>query len=111
MIGSAPWRGCWGERFQVCLEPGVRVSNLHVRDMDLDEGRRLEVVAYGLTLWQGAQIATDTTLVTPLRRDGSSRPRAADHGRRRKERTYPELSGDGLGHAGPCCRVWRQVEH
>ena len=41
-------------------------------------------------------------MVSPLRRDGSARPRAADHNgaaldeaRRRKERTYPELSGDG----------------
>ena len=59
-------------------------------------------VSDGLTLWQGAQLTLDTTLVFPLRRDGSSRPRAADHNgaaleeaRRRKERTYPELSGDG----------------
>ena len=93
---------------QVCREAGARVStNLHVRDMDLAvfnnlDDRRLEVVAVGLTLWQGAQLAIDTTLVSPLRRDGSARPRAADHdgaeleeARRRKERTYPELSGDG----------------
>ena len=64
---------------QVCREAGARVStNLHVRDMDLAEfnnldGRRLEVVADGLTLWQGAQLAFDTTLVFPLRRDGSAR--------------------------------------
>ena len=93
---------------QVCREAGARVTtNVHVRDMDLAvfnnlDGRRLEVVADGLTLWQGAQLAIDTTLVSPLRRDGSARPRAADHdgaaleeARRRKERTYPELSGDG----------------
>ena len=68
----------------------------------------VEVVADGLTLWQGAQLATDTTLVSPLRRDGSARPRAADHNgaaldeaRRRKERTHPELSGDG----GRACLV------
>ena len=92
----------------MCREAGARVStNLYVRDMDLAEfnnldGRRLEVVADGLTLWQGAQLAIDTTLVSPLRRDVSARPRAADHNgaaleeaRRRKERTYPELSGDG----------------
>ena len=35
------------------------------------DGRRLEVVADGLTLWQAAQLAIDTTLVSP--------PRAADH--------------------------------
>ena len=93
---------------QVCREAGARVStNLHVWDMDLAEfnnldGRRLEVVADGLTLWHGAQLAIDTTLLSPLRRDGSARPTAADHdgaalddARRHKERTYPELSGDG----------------
>ena len=101
---------------QVCREAGARVStNLHVRDMDLVEfnnldGRRLEVVADDLTLWHGAQLAKDTTLVSPLRRDGSPRPRAADHGgaalddaRRRKERTCPELSGDGGKACGPGC--------
>ena len=53
----------------------------------------------GSLLWQGAQLATDTTLVSPLRHDGSGRPRAADHNEAalddRKERTYLELSGDG----------------
>ena len=93
---------------QICREAGARVTtNVHVRDMDLAvfnnlDGRRLEVVADGLTLWHGAQLAIDTTLVSPLHRDGSARARAADHNgavlvqaRRRKERTYPELSGEG----------------
>ena len=85
-----------------------RVStNIPVREMDLAayhnmDGRRLEVVADGLTLWHGAQLAIDTTLVSPLRRDGSARFRVANQdgavlmeARRRKERTYPELSGEG----------------
>ena len=78
-------------------------SNMFVRDMDLAafdalDNRRLEV----LTLWRGAQLAIDTTMVSPLRRDGTARPRAANHdgaaledARRRKEATYPELSGEG----------------
>ena len=82
-------------------------SNVFVRDMGLAafdalDGRRLEIVADGLTLWRGAQLAIDTTMVSPLTRDGMARPRAADHGgavlevaRRRKETTYPELSGEG----------------
>ena len=63
---------------QVCREAGARVStNFHVRDMDLAvfnnlDGRRLEVVADGLTLWQGAQLVIHTTVVSPLRRDGSA---------------------------------------
>ena len=65
-------------------------------------GRRLEVVADGLSLFQGAQLAIDTTLVSALRADGTPRPRAATtpgaalaDARSRKETTYPELVGEG----------------
>ena len=58
--------------------------------------RRLEVVADGLFLWHGA----------PLHSDGTARRRAADIDgaalevtRSRKERTYPELAGEGFWHA------------
>ena len=87
---------------QVYREAGARVAtNVFVRDMDLAtfnalDGRRLEIVADGLTLWRGAQLAVD------LRRDGSPKPRAANHdgaaleaARRKKETTYPELAGEG----------------
>ena len=69
---------------QVCREGGARVStNVFVRDMDLAihnalDSRRLEVVADGLTLWRGAQLAIDTKVVSPLRRDGTTRPRSAN---------------------------------
>ena len=66
------------------------------------DGRRLEIVADGLTLWRGAQLAVDTTMVSSLRRDGPPMPRAANHdgaaleaARRKKETTYPELAGEG----------------
>ena len=87
---------------QVCREAGGRVStNVFVRDLDLAafnalDNRRVEVIAEGLPLWHGAQLAIDTTLVSPLRGDGSARGRAADHSgstlqdaRRRKERDLP----------------------
>ena len=50
------------------------------RDMDLGhfdalDARRLEVVADGFTLWRGAQLAIDTTLVSPLKTDGTARNR------------------------------------
>ena len=93
---------------QVCREVGARVvTNMFVRDMDLAnfnalDNRRVEVVADGLTLWRGAQLAMDTILVSPLCRDGSKRRRAADHHgaaleavRKRKEDTNPELTGEG----------------
>ena len=77
---------------------------MFVRDLDLDvpnaarDGRRLEVVADGLPLFGGVQLAIDTTLVSPLHSNGSAWRGASDRdgvvleaARRRKERTYPEL--------------------
>ena len=69
---------------------------------DVMDSRRLEVVADGLTAFRGAQLAIDTTLVSALRRDGTARPGAVTRAgvalaaaRRKKERTYPELTGEG----------------
>ena len=52
-------------------------------------------------LFRGAQLAIDTTMVSPIRRDGTTRRQCAStngaallQARRRKERTYPELAGD-----------------
>ena len=86
---------------RVCREVGARVrTNVVVRDLDLwPPHRRLEVVADGLPLHGGAQLAIDTTALT---HDGTARPGADPHdgvalteARRRKERTCPELSGEG----------------
>ena len=91
---------------RICREAGARVSlDVRVQDMDLArpdalDNRRLEIVADGLPLFQGAQLAVDTMLVSALRRDGVPHSRAENHdgavldaARRRKERTYPELTG------------------
>ena len=90
---------------RICREGGARVStNVMVRDVDLSQvpgvdGRRLEVVAEGLSLFGGAQLAIDATLVSALRGDGIARVGAHTPGaalkaaRKRKERTYPELAG------------------
>ena len=57
---------------RVCREAGARVTtNVMIRDMDLAapeawEGRRIEIVADGLPLFGGAQLAVDATLVSPL---------------------------------------------
>ena len=40
------------------------------------DGRRLEVVVDGLSLFHGAQLAIDTTLVSVVRADGTPRPHA-----------------------------------
>ena len=93
---------------QICREAGGRVGvDRFVRDLDLVlfngfDQRRIEVIVDGLTLWHGAQLAVDTTLVSPLHGDGSARRNAATtsgvalrDARRAKERTYPELTGEG----------------
>ena len=93
---------------RVCREAGARVrTNVMVRDLDLwpplrIDNRRLEVVPDGLPLHGRTQLAIDATLVSALTRDGTASPGADRHdgvalveARRRKERTYPELSGEG----------------
>ena len=62
---------------QVCREGGARVStNIFMQDLDLDlqhasmDGRRLEVVAEGLSLFGGSQLALDATLVSALHANG-----------------------------------------
>ena len=69
-----------------------------------DDGRRLDVVAYGLPLFGGVPVCGDATIVSPLHADGTHwrgtdvtdglRLRAA---RRRKEVVYPELVGGDRG--------------
>ena len=65
-------------------------TNLFVRD-----NRRLEVVADGLPLFGGVQLAVDTTLVSAIQGDGQPQRGAAEGWcgtkTRRKETTYPEL--------------------
>ena len=69
-----------------------------VRDLnatvDRADDRRIEVIANGLPLWNGAQLAVDTTLVSALTSAGRHRrvrERLDTQARRAKERTYPEL--------------------
>ena len=93
---------------RVCREAGGRVvTNMCVRDMDLGvlvagDNRRLEVVVDGLPLHGGVQLAVDTTLVSFVRGSGEPRQGAATtdgvaltQARRRKEKTYRELTGPG----------------
>ena len=91
----------------ICREAGARVStNIRVQDLDLLPGgqlddRRLGVVVDGLPLFHGAQLAIDTTLVSPVRADGAPRRQCAtrdgaalDQARRTKEPRHPELMGE-----------------
>ena len=84
---------------RICREAGARVST-NIRDQDLDllpggrlDDRRLWVVADGLPLFHGAQLAIDVTLVSPvepMEPHGDS----LDLARPTKERRYPELSAE-----------------
>ena len=93
---------------RVCREAGARVrTNIFARDVDLAmrntmDGRRLGVLADGLPLHGGAQLAIDTTMVSLLLRNGVALRGAASTpgvalkaARRRKELTYPEPAGHG----------------
>ena len=88
---------------RVCREAGATVAAIVLlRDLNViaqrHDDRRLEVIANGLPVWGGVQLAVDTTLVSAL--DASGRPRrhqrrtlgaALRIARLAKERTYPEL--------------------
>ena len=89
---------------RVCREAGARVtthtllSHLNIPSVSHVDNRRIEVIVNGLPLFQGAQLAVDTTLVSPLtsssqprRRQGVFTGAALAQARRSKERTYPEL--------------------
>ena len=129
MWPSTRLAGVLGRRFvlgsaaaRVCREAGGRVTvNVRVQEMDFlpfrqVDHRRLEVVVDGLPLFRGAQLATDTTMVSPIRRDGTTRRQCAStngaallQARRRKEMTYPELVGD-MGGPDWWCSVARSGE-
>ena len=116
IVQRARQQGFWARRgwalqsvtARVCREAGARVwTNVFVRDMDIAsfdnlDGQQLEVVADGLPVHGGAQVAIDTTMVSPLHSNGVDRRGASvkkglalEAARKRKEMTYPELAGEG----------------
>ena len=66
---------------RICREAGARVTtntrlvDLNLEHLDRQDDRRIEVIANGLPLWGGNQLAVDTTLVSPLTREGVPRQR------------------------------------
>ena len=96
---------------RVCREAGATVAtNIRLRDLNVvaarHDDRCLEIIAIGLPLWGGVQLAVDSTLVSAfdsIRRRTQARSAcgaALRIARRAKERTYPELL-----HAPRCCLV------
>ena len=92
---------------RICREAGASVcTNVLLRDLNTHSSRtderRIEVIANGLPLWNGSQLAIDTTLVSPLtsqaeprRHQQTTAGAALRIARGAKERTYPELVGGG----------------
>eukprot|EP00439_Symbiodinium_sp_Y106_P022490 s283_g2.t1 len=91
---------------RICREAGATDAtvalNVRFRDLNVDvarqDERRIEVIANGLALCGGSQLAVDTTLASPLTSAGAPRRAAGrDAGaalalaRKTRERTYPEL--------------------
>ena len=89
---------------RICREGGARVTtntrlaDLNIHNLSRVDDRRIEVIANGLPMWGGSQLAVDTRVVSPLTRSGEPRSRggtyagaALQDARRNKERTYPEL--------------------
>ncbi len=89
---------------QICREAGARVQmHVKIRDLNIaaraDDERQIEVIASGLPIFGGSQLAVDVTLRSVLRGDGSSRSQAywkdgavAHAARHDKEAQYPELA-------------------
>ena len=72
----------------------MRDLNIHPERLD---DRCIEIIANGLPLWGGAQVAVDTTLVSSLDASGAARWHQRQYqgaalrlACRAKERTYPE---------------------
>ena len=88
---------------RVCREAGATVRcNAKLCDMNLavaaNDDRAIEVLASGLPLFFGAQLAVDSTVRCALAADGTAQPGAArvdgavcTRAREDKERTYSEL--------------------
>ena len=81
-----------------------RVQDTDLARPDALDNRCLEKVADGLPLYQGAQLAVDTSLVSVLRRGRVPRQRSTTHdgaaliaSRRWKEQVYPGLTGQEEG--------------
>ena len=99
---------------QVCREAGGRVGlDRFIRDLDLGAfnplgGRRIEVIVDGLSLWHGAQLAVDTTVVSPLHGDdGTQPPRAVWHCRQLAGRREPQTPNLQVMEGGPDWWSWR----
>ena len=93
---------------RICREAGAQVrTNVMVRDLDLGasnhlDGRRLEIIADGLPLWRGAQLAIDTTLVSSIAAAGTANRHATQGWRALKNEGAPTGDVHAVGGAVLC---------
>ena len=80
--------------------PRVRELDLHPGQNRVD-ARRLEVVVDGLELFNGAQLAVDTTLVSALRADGTVSRKGSNSGWRSPQKS----AFFGVGESAECSGV------
>ena len=73
-------------------------------------GGRLEVVADGLPLFRGVQVAEDTTLVSLVSRDGLPHPRTVGGQPREKRRGLMQSSRGSSAEPDSWCSLARWVE-
>ena len=89
-LAACPRSGVERAAARICREAGATVAlNVRLRDLNVDvarqDERRIEVIANGLALWGGSQLAVGTTLVSPLTSAGAPH-RAAGTGTCRGKR-------------------------
>ena len=101
---------------RVCREADAAVAtNVLVRDLNLQaarqDERRIEVIANGLPLWGGSQLAVDTTLVSPLTSAGAPRRRSFGRSSPKQGTHLPGVrAGVAVPLGRPRHRVWRTLE-
>ena len=109
MRGSTSVQGSWCQGDE-CFIPRPRLDEYNGLD-----GRRVEVIVGGLTLWQSAQLATDTAMQSLLCWDGTSRRGATRPGvaleqtRQKKGATYPEEDAGRARLVVPRCQRRRTL--
>ena len=94
---------------RICRHAGARVAaNVALRELNLDapatDGRRIEVVANGLPLWRGAQIAIDTTRLKRDRHWPCNKPKRASSA------PTPSSNQAGRHDAVWWCSAWRSAD-
>ena len=80
------------------MSTNVMVRDLGIASPHRSDLRRLEVVAEGLTLFVGCQLAIDATVASPLHSDGT-------HGRRAAAIDGQEIDGEDIPRVVPAGRA------